>query len=559
MSKTLLKKLVIKKFRALNNVNIEFGTHVTIICGKNGTSKSSILGIAAQIFSFEKDYLKDEKLQFQTITGSNFKSLPLEHFRFSDKYDVPGSMDVAVELYDGYSNGNATAELVFTARESLARPVVRKNTTAEKGRESRNFTHPVIFLSLRRLQPIASREYRVCDFEYLKAHKQQFIKLNNELLNKTSSSATSTGGSINSAVAHTENYDQDSVSAGEDNAGQIILALMSFRKLKEEYSDYKGGLLLIDEADAGLFPAAQIKLLDILEKECNDLHLQVIMTSHSPTLIERTYDLSKKFQRKFKTVYLSDTFGPVQAMHDISWPQIYSDLLTITVAAPNEISLPKINVYFEDKEGRDFFSTLLFRHKSRKYINQLDDVSLGCSNYIELVRRNVPEFSVKSIIILDGDVKGINGLDSIVLLPGELPPDQLIFEFLYNLPPSDELWKNIILFTRPVFTNCASKIISTLNITGNQLSLKTLVDSFTKNNTTEPKVKLREVFKDFYKTPHFQSFLAQRGKNNPWKRWIHDNQATSQEFRSLFIKRLAKTMRDGYGVDASKLISLENK
>src|SRR5688500_18307381 len=97
MSKTLLKKLVIKKFRALSNVNIEFGTQVTVICGKNGTSKSSILGIAAQIFSFEKDYLKDEKLQFQTITGSSFKSLPAEHFRFSDKYDVRGSMHVMVE------------------------------------------------------------------------------------------------------------------------------------------------------------------------------------------------------------------------------------------------------------------------------------------------------------------------------------------------------------------------------------------------------------------------------------------------------------------------------
>ncbi|SHL21218.1 AAA domain-containing protein [Nitrosospira sp. Nsp11] len=559
MPKTLLKKLVIKKFRALNNVNIEFGTHVTVICGKNGTSKSSILGIAAQIFSFEKNYLKDEQLRFQTITGSNFKSLPSEHFRFSDKYDVPGSLDVAVELHDGYSDNDATAELGLFSRGSSARPVVRKNTTAEKGRESRNFTHPVIFLSLKRLQPIASREYKVRDFEYLSAHEQQFINLNNQLLNKTSSSATGTGGSINSAVAHAENYDQDSVSAGEDNAGQIVLALMSFRKLKEEYSDYKGGLLLIDEADAGLFPAAQTKLLEILEKECNDLELQVIMTSHSPTLIERTYDLSKKYQRKFKTVYLSDTFGPVQAMHDISWPGINSDLLTTTVAAPNEISLPKINVYFEDKEGWNFFNTLLFRHKSKKYINQLDDVSLGCANYIQLVRKGVPEFSAKSIIILDGDVEGIKSLNSIILLPGPLPPDQLIFEFLYNLPPSDELWKNTIHFTRPVFTNCASKIISTLSITGNQLNLKSLVDSFSKSNTTEPKVKLREVFKDFYKTPDFQNFLTQKGKNNPWKRWAYDNQAASQEFRSLFTKRLAKTMRDGYGVDESKLIFLENK
>lgn len=560
MSKTLLKKLVIKKFRALNNVDIEFGTHVTVICGKNGTSKSSILGIAAQIFSFEKDYLKDEKLQFQTIIGSNFKSLPAEHFRFSDKYDVPGSMDVAVELHDGYCNSDATAELGLSSRGSGARPVVRKNTTAEKGKESRNFTHPVIFLSLKRLQPIASRKYEVCDFEYLNAHKQKFIVLNNELLNKVSSSATGTGGSINSAVAHTASYDQDSVSAGEDNAGQIVLALMSFRKLKEEYADYKGGLLLIDEADAGLFPAAQTKLLEILERECNDLHLQVVMTSHSPTLIERTYDLSQKYRRKFKTVYLSDTFGPVKAMHDFSWSDIHSDLLTTTVSASDEISLPKINVYFEDKEGFDFFNTLLFRHPGKKFINPLSDVSLGCSNYIQLVRRGVPEFSSKSIIVLDADVEGTKSLGSIVLLPGALPPDQLIFEFLYNLPPDEDIWMNPIRFTKPVFTQCASKIISTLSVSDNQIDLKSLIEGYRQSNSSEPITKLRDIFKDFYKAAVFQQFLSQKDRQkNPWKRWVHDNPSACETFRELFTNRLVKTIRVGYGVDASTLITLKNK
>jgi predicted ATPase len=47
MSKTQLKKLGIEKFRALNNVEVEFGEYVTVVCGKNGTSKSSILGIIA--------------------------------------------------------------------------------------------------------------------------------------------------------------------------------------------------------------------------------------------------------------------------------------------------------------------------------------------------------------------------------------------------------------------------------------------------------------------------------------------------------------------------------
>ena len=64
---------------------------------------------------------------------------------------------------------------------------------------------------------------------------------------------------------------------------------MSFRKLKEDYADYKGGLLLIDEADAGLFPTAQVNLLKMLDRECKNLDLQVVMTSHSPVLIEYAY------------------------------------------------------------------------------------------------------------------------------------------------------------------------------------------------------------------------------------------------------------------------------
>lgn len=559
--KTSLKKLSFKNFRSLKNLEIEFGTHITVICGKNGTSKSSILGIAAQIFSFEKDYIKDEPLKFKTITGSDFKSYPKEHFRFSDKYDIPGSLDVAVELYDAYSKNSATAELELARRQSIARPVVRKNTSAATGNQSRNFTHPVIFLSLKRLQPIASREYQVCTFDYLNKdnNKQKFINLNNELLNKISSSATETSGSINSAVAHAENYDQDSVSTGEDNAGQIILAIMSFKKLREEYKDYKGGLLLIDEADAGLFPAAQTKLLEILDKECTDLNLQVIMTSHSPSLIERTYELSKKFQKKFKTIYLSDTFGPIKAMHDFSWSDIHSDLHTKTISVSDETRLPKINIYFEDKEGSDLFNTILFRHPTKKIINQLTEVTLGCSNYIQLASKKIPEFSTNSIIILDADAKGSEKIGSIILLPGELPPDQLIFEFLYNLPPSDEIWKNSIKFTKPVFTRCASEIINTFSINDSQVNIKLHIDKFNETKNNESKQKPREIFKKFYKTHDFQQFLDQKGLHNPWKRWVAENNSACKNFIEIFTKRLVKTMVDCHGIDTSKLTFLGNK
>jgi hypothetical protein len=556
-SKTILKKLIIKKFRGLNNVEIEFGSHITVICGKNGTSKSSILGIAAQIFSFEKNYTKEEILSYQTITGGQFKSQYKEHFRISDQFDVPGSMEVEVDLFDGYTNRDATAELGLYKRGNNTRPVVRKNSTAAEKNASRNFTHPVIFLSLKRLYPIADRDYKVRDFEYLNVHKSEFIGLTNELLNRTASIATSTTGVIHSAVAHGATYDQDSVSAGEDNAGQIMLALMSFRKLKEEYPDYKGGLLLIDEADAGLFPAAQTKLVQILDRECKNLNIQVVMTSHSPTLIEYTFEQSQKYRRLFKTVYLSNTYGSIRSMHDLSWAEINADLHTRTIQVRNDISLPRVNVYFEDHEGRDLFSAVMYRHPANKCLNIFDDVSLGCSNYIQLVQKKVPEFSNRSIICLDADVEGkTDGLNSIVLLPGLLPPDQLIFEYLYNLPADHSIWDNPQKFNRPVLTQIAGQLMTMLMITGDMIDLKLLVAEYRKNNP-EPKEKLRELFKSFYKDPMFQELLGQK-KNSPWRCWARDNKSQCDDFTSRFVNQLAKTMNKEYGVDNSKLAVLSN-
>jgi predicted ATPase/AcrR family transcriptional regulator len=500
MSKTQLQKLVIEKFRALNNVEIEFGDHITVVCGKNGTSKSSILGIAAQIFSFETDYAKDEELSFRQIAGGSFKSQYREHFRISEKFDVPGSMTVNIELHDGYTDQAATAKLELMKRGKSPRPVVRNNSTAT-GNTSRNFTHPVIFLSLKRLYPIADRNYEVRDFEYLKKHKQEFIRLTNELLNRGSSHATGTDGTISSAVAHGENYDHESVSAGEDNAGQIILALMSFRKLKDEYSDYKGGLLLIDEADAGLFPTAQVNLLKMLDRECKNLNLQVVMTSHSPVLIEHAFEQSQKFRRRYKTVYLSNTYGDVQVMQDWSWAQINADINTKTIAAASGGALPNVNVYFEDKEAADFFAALMIRQPIKKFTTPMQEITLGCSNYLQLIQKGIPEFAQRSIVCLDADqtlkIKE-KSFKTVILLPGALPPDQLIFEHLYNLPADHEFWKNDMRFSREVFTNSAREVINEFAINGNVADVKRRVSEYHGDKTP------REVFKRYYKGENFK-------------------------------------------------------
>lgn len=552
MVSTKLKTITVKKFRALNDLKIELGDAITLICGKNGTSKSSVLGIAAQIFSFEKDYTNNQEFDFSQIGGGDFKSQYSEHFRISDVFDQPGSMAVDISLFDGYTNKEATANLELMKRGKSPRPVVRKNSTAEKGtNDSRNFTHPVVFLSLKRLYPIAERKYDKCDFEYLNTHRQVFLGLTNELLNRNSAQLTATKGTIQSAVAHGDCYDQDSVSAGEDNVGQIVMALMSFKKLKEEYVNYKGGLLLIDEADAALFPTAQINLFKMLERECKELNLQVIMTSHSPTLIEYAHEQSQKFKRKYKTIYLSNTFGVVCVKSDWSWAQIYADINTTTIATSTDALLPKVNVYFEDREGADFFSALLYRQSIKKFMHSLPEITLGCTNYLQLIQQRIPEFAKNSIVCLDADVsEKIEGrnYNSVVLLPGHLPPDQLIFEFLYNLPPDDAFWDNQIMFTREVFTNIASEVIRELSISGESVDLKACLVSYSGSK------KPREIFKAFYKTPIFQGVLASRKSGcNPWYYWIAKNSENSNKFLNDLNKSLKRAMKEGFSVDVSKL------
>lgn len=559
VSRTQLKKLKIENFRALDNVEIEFGDYITVVCGKNGTSKSSILGIAAQIFSFEKDYAKDEAHSFRQIAGGSFKSQYSEHFRISEKFDVPGSMTVNIELHDGYTDQAATAKLELMKRKnSPARAVVRNNSTAT-GNTSRNFTHPVIFLSLKRLYPIAARgDYEVSEHDYLENHKQEFIGLTNELLNRSSSHATGTDGTISSAVAHGEKYDHESVSAGEDNAGQIILALMSFRKLKDEYPDYKGGLLLIDEADAGLFPTAQVNLLKMLDRECKSLNLQVVMTSHSPVLIEYAFEQSQRpHSRRYRTVYLSNTYGDVQVMQDWSWAQISADINTKTISAASGASLPSINVYFEDKEAADFFTALMSRQPIKKFTNPMPEVTLGCPNYLHLIKNKVPEFTEKSIICLDSDaaslIKGKN-FRTVVLLPGALPPDQLIFEHLYNLPADHEFWKNDLQFTRDVFTNSARDVINEFAINGNNTDVKERIVAYQKGK------KPRDIFKNFYKGEEFQKLVTSGTKlYNPWKHWVESNPVASNEFLEKFKVAIHGVMKIGFSVDVAKLAVLEVK
>ena len=557
---TKIKQIKINNFRGLNDCTVAFGERITAICGKNGTSKSTILGIAAQMFNFETDYTKQPVVdlkKYKSLAGKPFSSQFSEHFRLSSTHDTPSSMNVDVSIYDGAEEKDLDKlklGLYLRSNHSSPRATVRNNTTTNGASDSRKVTHPVIYLSMKRLTPVPDRQkYTVSDIDnYMTENKSEFISLSSYILGVRGSNAlTKTGGTINSMVVSGVKYDHQSVSVGEDNLGQILQAIFSFRKLKAEYPDYHGGMLLIDEIDAGLFPAAQRRLLEKMTSLSKELNLQIIFTTHSPEVINNIARLSKNDGTNYKLAYLTNTYGKLEVKEDYTWADIKLDLFNETVQSSDKDKLQRVNVFFEDKENFDFFTALVTRRDVNKLLNLHKDITLGCKNYLQLLSKKVPGFYKSAVIVLDGDVKD-SKYENVVKLPKELPPDQLIFEFLYNLDASDDFWKNNIRYTKPYFLEKTVRIIDVLELTEDRIDLAAKIASMDK--TKLQGIALRKLFKNFVEESSFQQLVKNGGVNyNPYRRWALNYPLLVDKFNTSLIESLRFVIGEELGVETDKL------
>lgn len=140
MPEKLVTKIHIEKFRHLVDVDLKFGTRLTVIAGSNGTGKTSILGLIGHVFTYKK-----HKSFFKKNYETEFSNV----FRFSETFDRPGEHKYFVEFSDG------------TKKEALS----RQSTEGKKKRfridvgsrvkDSGKEEKPVMYLGLKRLIPLA--------------------------------------------------------------------------------------------------------------------------------------------------------------------------------------------------------------------------------------------------------------------------------------------------------------------------------------------------------------------------------------------------------------------
>lgn len=432
-----IEKISIKKFRGFQNVVLELGSHLTVIAGQNGTQKTTLLGMLTQPFAITdpENPLSKEK----PLCGGNYKSAFSEKFKLSSAFDKPKEHEWTL-TYDGKND--------FTI-ESIKPNDDRKNPVRfwQKGNRSRGSGYiqkPVIYLSLSRLFPIGEDNKVKDNGLSLSEDEQKLYKeLHDDILCirdiKLTQVSHLEGGNKNTLGANTAIYDWKMNSAGQDDLGKIILALLSFKRLKEKHKDfYDGGILAIDELDATLYPASQEKLIDKLRRYASKYAIQIIFTTHSLSMLEHVYALQKAQKKSddIRVVYLEKQDSFIKTLTDLSFDDIICKLKIIA----GQESQEKVLLFSEDDETRCWIKTLLgSRKKYLKFVN----CKIGCDSLIQLTKQKIPPFCFPdSIIILDGDAtKKIAKLKNYMTLPGGVPPERLLAEFLNGLKDVDDFWK----------------------------------------------------------------------------------------------------------------------
>ena len=441
----MLREIDIHKYRGFRNVSFKIGTHLTVIAGQNGTQKTTLLGMLTQMFTLDPGSpMGGEK----PLVGGNYRSDFMNKFKFSPAFDKAGEHEWTLK-FDGMDDFTATS-IWRDKKKGLIR--FWKKGTHEEG--SGYIQYPVLYLSLRRLFPLG--EDRKVDeshvVELTEAEKKEYKKFHDDVLFNVYEEAQPLyveGLEKQTIGVNTDAYDWRSNSAGQDNLGKIVLALFSFKRLKNQYpKEYKGGILAIDELDTTLFPASQIKILKSLMSYASKLEVQIIFTTHSLTLIKEACQLQEECESsrarkgQVNVVFLIREDDHIAIKERVGYGTIENNLCVSLAESPNT----KVNIYTEDNEGWLFVWNMV----PSKYKSIIKHVKakLGCAEYINLIEARIPSFySPEGLVVLDGDVEKNEHYNHVVgkvlLLPGPKSPEQMVADWINGLSDIDPFWKSI--------------------------------------------------------------------------------------------------------------------
>lgn len=450
----MYKLLKLNDFRQFHDMDILLGKRLTVIAGRNSTGKSTILGILANSGELKK---KDGT----TYANGRFRAEFSEIFNGSKKYDVSKSDRIQIDIVDENDNVIDYRKFRTAWQNNNGKDrfrIIPLKISGDGKKTEAKLQIPVLYLGLSRLFPIGeanedkitTNKVKFVDEEQKEWFVEEYKKILSifDNINNVNNYSIGETDKKKGIGIETDTYDYLTNSSGQDNLGQILMSILSFQKLKQTRKEWTGGLLLIDEADATLHPAAQKRLADLLIKEAKKNDIQVVLTTHSSDLLKhicaKNTHNDDTNNNDVEVYYFTNANRHLEVRRNPDYSTIENDLLVQSMLQnPN-----KVKVYSEDEENRWFIKKLIPEYLP--YIEILD-VKIGCNQLLSLYTGDLSYFG-NVLIVLDGDVEAKelnkipeqlrNKLKNIVKLPGSVRPEEIIYQYLCNLDPEHPYWEN---------------------------------------------------------------------------------------------------------------------
>lgn len=273
----------IKKFRSIENQTIVLGDAITVLSGRNGTMKTSMMGLIAHPFSSEAE----------DVFGNKLKTTLREVFKLSSEFDTD-QYDYDLLIRTGNSKLLREAVQIYWVGEKTNRH--RVVVSGSEGGDG-NLIYNTSLMNLTRLHPMVATSARPDAAKELALSKDEAAGLTDFYETVFPSSDYNEFTPVHQKKVKTTfapagngaKYDWQGISSGEDNLGAIYNRLIGFQRSFVKDQTMGNGVLCIDEFESGLHPVAQLRLFDYLYKWARKYKVQVVIATHSLHLIMHVY------------------------------------------------------------------------------------------------------------------------------------------------------------------------------------------------------------------------------------------------------------------------------